>query len=301
MKYLYILLLILSCISCRKINDYFRDPETSVITETIHSTTLTGYAANISMSLINGHSFDFASISRSNPGFPCSAVIQMDMDVSGYKYTTEKADHITIAGLWADSSTAVLSIIYTGYHTHSNTLDIVGIETIPVILDGNYLHVALAGQDISLNPDEQSLLAINLTTFQIESELLRLDMPRPGDVYVAVLQKAYFIDINTKGTHQDPDDDDYTISGGGQLVEVFGNDAEIVQQAMVDVKVGPGCILNPVSGMALIKVTGLEEKGFPELGTAVLEFSESCSGSAKVFAATGMYVGSNGKDIEFYL
>jgi hypothetical protein len=118
---------------------------------------------------------------------------------------------------------------------------------------------------------------------------------------VAILQKAYFIQVNTKSSLGDPDDDIYTITGGGQLVKVSGNQAEIAQQAMVDVCVSPECPLNPIDGMALIKITGLENEGFPELGTAILEFTGRCNGSAVVFAATGMFAGANGQRVSFLL
>jgi hypothetical protein len=287
--------------SCNKIKDYFREPETDVLVETLHSTTLTGYAANIAMSVMEGQTFQQVVTIRNGEGFPCTTLMEVDLRQTSFGYTSDKAGAVTIAGLWPDANTAILSLIYTDYEVGTNTLDIVGIETIPVLRDGNYIHVVMASQDIQLNPEQQALLSIDLNTFQIESELFRLDMPHPNDVYVALVQNAYFIDINNNGTIADLDDDTYTVTGGGQLVEIDGNDAEIIQQAMVDVRVSPTCQLNPLNGMALIKVTGLEDSGFPELGTAVIEFSDRCNGSAHVFAATGMYIGANGSKVSFLL
>jgi len=68
---------------------------------------------------------------------------------------------------------------------------------------------------------------------------------------------------------------------------------------MIDVRLSSDCGLNPMSGMALLKVTGLENEGFPELGTAVLEFRNICNASAWVYVATGMYIGSNRQKIDF--
>ena len=155
--------------------------------------------------------------------------------------------------------------------------------------------------DIQMNPDQDALLSLNLNTLEVQTELLRLDEPKPTDVYVAVLQDAYFIDVYNNLTGNDLEDDSYTVTGGGQLIRVDGSSAEITQQAMVGVEISPGCLLNPTEGMALVKVTGLENQGFPELGTAVFEFTSGCSGTARVYAATGMYVGSNGKNIRFRL
>ena len=293
-----IILTLFTVSSCNKVKNYFRDPDTRVLTETLLSTKLTGYVCNTAVSVMNGQTFPHVSfVSRSNQGFPCTTLMVIDLNEAG----SEKAGSVSVAGLWTETGTAILSLLYTDYHAGSNTLDLVGIETIPVIRDGDNLHIALASQEISLNPDQESFLSINLSTLEIESELLRLDMPRPTDLYVAVVQKAYFIDINTHGTPEDLDDDDYTVTGGGQLVEVAGNSAEIIQQAMVEVNLSSECLLNPLHGMALIKVTGLEDEGFPELGTALIEFNDECNGSARVFVATGMYVGSNGRKIDFNL
>ncbi|HLO57572.1 MAG TPA: hypothetical protein VK179_02440 [Bacteroidales bacterium] len=291
-------LLFLPALSCNKVTEYFRDPDTAALTETIHSAALTAYAADVAVSVIKGHANDNVTYTRSNPGFPCTTLIQISPD--DYRFAAD-VNAVTVAGLWADENTAVLSVIYTDYHSENTTLDILGIETIPLLCEGNSVHVALAKQDISLNPDVDALLSINLNTLQIQSELIRLDVRPPDDVYVAVVQNAYFIDINTKGSFDDLEDDDYILTGGGQLVNIEGNDVEIIQEAMVNLLISSDCQSNPIDGMALIRVTGLEDQGFPELGTTVLEFRNQCDGTAGVYAATGMYVASNGKRIRFRL
>jgi len=252
------------------------------------------------MSVVNGNLTDHATISRSNSGFPCSALIEIDLS----EESDALAEQATIAGIWADAHTAVLSIIFSNYDYRLHIIELIGIETIPVILESEEIHMVLASQEISLNPDQDdrdALLSIDLDNFQFESEIIRLDMPRPGDVYVAVTQNAYFIDVNTRGTINNLADDSYSISGGGQLVEVENNSAEIVQQALIEVYISSSCRINPVSGMALLRVTGVEDEGFPELGTALIEFYDNCQGKAEVFAATGMYIGTNGKKLTFVL
>ena len=301
-RILVILLILLADVSCRKLDNYFRDPETETLVETLQATVITGYAANLAMAVMEGQTFPNVVVSKSNPGFPCTTLMVVDMSAAvNPLFTNEKVTAITIAGLWSDESTAILTMLYTDYHIGSSTLDLVGIETIPVIRDGDKLLVALAGMDIRLNPDQESILRLNLTTLEIESELFRLEAPLPADVYVAIEQNAYFINVNNNGTVNNPGDDCYTISGGGQLIEVAGNSAEIVQQALIEVKVSAECKHNPLDGMALIKVTGLEDKEFPELGTALLQCPSTCSGATHVIIATGMYIGSNGHEISFNL
>lgn len=287
---------------CNKVRDYLRDPDSDVLVETIHSATLTGYAVNVAMAEMNGNHFSNVNFTRTGNGFPCTSLMVIDLTgESGYSYTTEKADLITVAALWADSTTAIFSIIYTNYRYNDRVLDLVGIQTIPVIKEGNTTHVAMASQDIQLNPDQESILSLDLNTMQVTSEYLRLDMERANDVYVAVTQNAYLIDIQTQGTPGNLNDDAYIITGGGQLVEVTNNAAEIVQVAMIEVKIAPECNHTPVNGMSLIRVTGLENQGFPEMGTALLQFNDDCNGKAEVVVGTGMYLASNGRNVSFIL
>ncbi len=288
--------------SCRKVKDYFRDPATDDLKETIRSAEITGYAALLSMAVMNGQSFSHVTSQRSNQGYPCTSLTVADLENEPeLDWARGQAGTITIIGLWADENTAILNLLFTDYNTVAGTIDLLGIETIPVIKDGNHIQLAMADMDISLNPDQQSLLQINLNTLEIESELLRLDQTLPTDVYIAVTQNAYFVDVDNHGTINEPVDDSYTITGGGQLVEVTGHSEEIVQLAMINACLDPSCPSNPIEGMALIQVTGVENAGFPELGTAVLEFSDNCNAKAYVFAATGMYVTSNGSNIDFDL
>jgi len=301
-RYLLVLLLGLQTTSCRKLKDYFRNPDTEYLIETIHAVTTTGYAANVAMAIMQGQSFSNILVTRSNTGFPCTTTMIVNLNNDDNLFISPvKADAVTIIGLWSDASTAILNLLYTNYQAGDDVIELLGIETIPVIRDGDNIAVALATADISLNPDEDALLQINLSTLEIESELFRLDMPHPTDVYVAVSQKAYFIDIDNNGSTNTLSDDAYRITGGGQMVEVAFNSEEIAQMALINVEVSSSCTLNPVDGNALLRIIGLESKGFPELGTALLQFSDDCTGEANVMVATGMYIASNGSDISFEL
>jgi hypothetical protein len=301
-RLLMILLFLFPFFSCNRVKDYFREPDPEPLLETIHTSILTGYAANVSFAMMAGQTIAGVNFHRSNQGFPCTSLITINTSINPDLYIThQEVNTIIIAGLWADESTAILSILLTGFEAGSSTIDLLGIKTIPVIRTGDHISVAMASMDIQINPDQDALLSLNLNTLEIQTELLRLDEPKPTDVYIAVLQDAYFIDVYNNLTGNELEDDSYTITGGGQLIRVEGSSAEITQQAMVSVEISPECLLNPTDGMALMKVTGLENQGFPELGTAVFEFTSGCGGTARVYAATGMYVASNGKQIRFRL
>ncbi len=76
-----------------------------------------------------------------------------------------------------------------------------------------------------MNPDQDALLSLNLNTLEIQTELFRLNAPKPNDVYVAVLQDAYFIDVYNNLTTNDIEDDSYIVTGGVQLIRADGSSA----------------------------------------------------------------------------
>lgn len=296
---LLVILYALTGTSCKQVKEYFRDPETGNLTETIGTSVITGYAASLAMASVSGSTFPNVTTIRSNTGFPCTTLMQVDLQgESGFLASEEKASGISIAALWADETCGILTLLFTDYQSETATFDLLAIKTIPVILDEDGLiRVALASQDISLNPNQESILQLNLSTLEIESEYIRLDHPCPDDVYIAIEQDAYVITVDRNGTPGDPLDDGFTITGGGQLIEVDNQDAEILQQGLLDLEIAPSCQRNPVAGMALIRAVGVKDNKLPELGTALLEFSSGCTGTARVLLATGMYAGANSKAI----
>ncbi|MBN1145337.1 MAG: hypothetical protein JXA72_12980 [Bacteroidales bacterium] len=296
---LLVILVTLTGSSCKQVKEYFRDPDTENLTETIQTAVTTGYAASIAIASASGRSFPNVTTIRSNPGYPCTTLTQVDLQGDPEIPTAnEKASGITIAALWADETCGILTLLFTDYQSETSTFDLLAIKTIPVIRDDEgLLRIALASQDICMNPDQESILQINLSTLEIESEYMRLDHPGPDDVYIAIEQDAYLITVDGHETPGDALDDDYTITGGGQLIALDNQDAEIIQQGLLDIRIAPSCHQNPVAGMALIRAVGIKNSKLPELGTALLEFSNKCTGTAWVMLAIGMYAGANSKAI----
>lgn len=294
---------ILAFSSCNPLKEYFKDPDPEPLIETIHAATLTGYAVSAAMGKMSGaNPSDETYYERSTSNFPCVTKLILSMeDDYGYPFLDHKASHITVVGLWSDANTAIFSLLYTDYNSATQTISFLGIQTVPAIRDGNNIEILLATQDIRLNPDQNALFTLNLSTFEFESELLKLDLPRPNDVYVAVEQSAYFIDVNTNGTLGIESDDRYTLCGGGQLLEVQNNETEVEQQAMIDVRINPSCNLCPISGNSILRVIDIEDHSLPELGTTVFEFNDDCDAEAHVYVATGIFAGANGKNIPFRL
>jgi hypothetical protein len=122
-KVLLIIILFLPELSCRKVNNYFRDPETELLVETLHTTVIAGYAANIAMNVMEGWIFSNVTLLRSNPGFPCTTIMVVNTEnETGLYSAAGKVNSITIAGLWPDANTAILTLLFTDYHAGTSKL-----------------------------------------------------------------------------------------------------------------------------------------------------------------------------------
>jgi len=130
----------------------------------------------------------------------------------------------------------------------------------------------------------------------------RLDAPKPNDLYVAVKQNVWFIDIDQAGTYSDPYDDDIVVNGGGQIAEIKGESGGILYHAMIDTKINYSeCSHNPVRGSALSQNFKSGDDLIIDLGNTLLSFHDNCDGKVHVDFASGKYVFYNGKDISLGL
>ena len=286
-------------LSCEELKDYFKDPETESLTDVLKTSAVIGFSASAAMSVMEGYDVPYVKLKTRCSGFPCVSIMAIKIGKNApFPYWSEKSGEIIVAGLWADNSTAILTMLLTDFDIHTSTFKLKNIYTIPVIrtFDGK-LMAAFASMDINFNPETDNLLEFNLETGEINSEYARIPTNVTDDLYVAVEQDAYVIEIEQNNTLDNLYDDTYYVSGGGQLVEINDNKTEVIQQAMVNVRFNQSCRENPVFGYGLIRKIGTEGDKFPELGTVVLEFGNHCDGTARVTLATGMYLGANGKDI----
>jgi hypothetical protein len=214
-------------------------------------------------------------------------------------FISDNIGKLIITGLWASEDAGILTVLFTNFNLAGAEFKLLGIKTFPVTRQENSIVVAFGGMDIDLDPESDELFTINLSEQEVESEFSRLGEERPEDLYMAVEQNAYFIGIEQNNTPSDISDDIYSFTGGGQLIEVTNNSAEIYQQAMLEVELSSSCINNPTNGFALLKKVSIQDESFPELGTAILEFHEQCDGLVQVDLATGIYITANNESIEF--
>lgn len=290
-------------ISCDKeTKEYFRDPETEPVVQSILASTAIGYTASLAMSVMAGEQLPYVISTKNCPEYPCASLIYVDINPNNpFPFTGDTSGEIIIAGLWPDADGAILTAFFYDLDISSSTFTLKNIHTFPVAREEGKLIAVFAGMDINLGSNPIFPLELNLTEGEINFELSRLDFNKPGDVYVAVDQHAYIVEIEQGSTLGDLSDDSYIITGGGQIIEVTDDTGGIIQQALLNVEMNSLCFENPFGGLALIKNTKAGDNILPELGTALLSFRKPCDGMAEVTLATGIYIRSNGKMIPLEL
>ena len=284
--------------SCRKIKNYFNDPETQIIGQELQASYAIAYSANISLTEMEGHRLPNVTFTRSKNGYPCTSLAIVKAN-NGDPFLNNKIGQITIAGLWADSSAAIFTIIFTDFNFSDSKYSLIGINTFPLIKQDGKTIIAYGAMDIDLNPSTDAMLTLNLSDQEIESEYARAEQEKPNDLYVAVEESGYFVDINNNNTLDDISDDVYSVTGGGQAIKITNTKLGVFQEAMIGVEISSSCLENPTKGYALLKKMDTEDSKIPDLGTVLLEFGGSCNGQAKVTLGTGIYIASNGKSVDF--
>ena len=297
-----LLLLSLLIFSCKKAKKYFHDPETEPIAHVVKTAAAIGYSASIAMSVMAGEQIPFVITTGNCTDFPCISISLVNISNDNQVlFSGGSIGEITIAAFWPDEDAGILSIIFTDINISTQDFTLLNVHTVPVIKEEDKIIVVFAGNDININSDSESLLDLDLSQGEIDFEISRIENERPNDLYVAVKQDAWFIDIDQKATEDYFADDSYWITGGGQIIEATSISGGIIQQAMLHVELNSSCQRNPVSGYALIKNTSVEEKKIPELGTAIMKFHNYCDGLANIQIATGVYLKSNGRSVPLLL
>lgn len=296
--YISLILILVFLCSCKKVKEYFHDPETEPVRQAIKTSAAIGYSVSVAMSVMAGEQVQHVISTGDCSGFPCTFLLYININRDNPLLFSEgEVGEIIVAGLRPDEDAAIMTIVFTDINISTQSFNLLSVHTIPVIKEEDRIMIVFSEMDINIGSGSDALLELDLSQQEIDSEISRLDRERPEDLYVAVEQNAWFINVNQKNTFADFSDDSYSITGGGQIIEVTGASGGIIQQAMLQVQIESGCQRNPVYGYALIKNTSAEERKFPELGTAIFDFHHACDGMADITLATGVYLRSNGKSV----
>ncbi len=285
----------LFCLTCRPVQTVkhiFQNPDTEPLREILLSALPLGYAASIAMSAVRGESIPGVSVSQSCAGFPCNALVNIDVDSTGVVPPGVASTRtVVVAGLWSNDSLAFLSMFFADLDTGAAAFTLANVSTVPVTIENGAVRVVYAREDVNAGSD--TVLTVSLTQDEIDAEMTRLETRPPADSSVTVDQEAWIVDADNGGTPGLLADDTYTVSGGGQFVEVGAEEAYILQITFLFVKTAAACLRNPFDGTVVSRNTGVTSSGQigtkPLIGTVIFGFHQACDGRVDVPLATGVY------------
>ncbi len=304
----FVVVLSSSVLGCKDGN-ILRDPDTETIRATLKTAVPLARVAAISMAAVQNQDNPGVSSSNSCFSFPCAAIVTIDPSSQLLPFAIDSVGVVKVAGLWTSSGNAILTVSFNDMRIGIPSFPVIKISTIPVVKSdnptGGYT-VVYASTDI--NVEWESSDSVLLTNEEIQAEYDRTNTDAPRNLEVSLNMDAWIVQYVDGGTPNDVSDDTYSISGGGQYVDVTSDNSPvsngIIQLGMVGVTITPGCIVNPTSGLAVIQEAGTASSGLgsmPFLGQATMIFEPECNGSVRVLLATGNYVGAIGSQMPLIL
>ncbi|HPT10984.1 MAG TPA: hypothetical protein PLP69_00040 [Bacteroidales bacterium] len=282
-------------LSCGKLADYRQAPELESLQQGIRTSAAIGYCASIVTSAFKGEALpDNVSFNKS------SGLIHITIDEAHPLPFNTNDGEIVIACLWSGDG-GVMSILLGNLDLPGGKAKLTGFYTVPIIsADDKKIQTLFAREDIIIGSGADTLLNLSTVTLPVfNAELNRLNTTMPSDVFVAVKQNVWFINVDRNNTVSDPYDDYVTVTGGGQIAEAQGASGGVIYHALIDAKLNYSiCDKNPVNGHALTQNFKAGGEPYIDLGNSYLSFHQNCDGKAHIELSTGKYIWYNNTDID---
>jgi hypothetical protein len=223
-----------------------------------------------------------------------------------YKFKDDNYGQMIIAYVQTDENAALVSVFFTDMDILTGSFKLQNVIAFPVIFTEEKITAVYASIDVNLGSNSD--IGLDLTSAEIEENLLKLENERTEINEVAIAQNAWIIDIYHQGTYDDLYDDKFKIYGGQQAVAVENYETEssagVLQMAMINTDFSSECIRNPTSGyvfMQDIEVSTSTNDNDIVFGHVFYEFHPSCDGEVLVNIATGNFIFAIGKELDLGL
>jgi len=307
MAWLFLFLFLSGCEQLEQkadtVNGFFRPPPVLPVLEVIQTSVPTGFCATVAMADQLGHTIPDADIINHNG----LSMIRME---NNHAYPLSllpvPCDEIYILRLGMDEEMCMISSFFVSNDHHSGRQKVYHIGPTPVMLDDQHVRAIFVRNHVSV--EDELNLELKISRGEIDLAIEQLKVPNPDDVSVAIKQDAWLIEIVPGNTWTDFSDDKFMITGGEQDVSSISdqeiNEASVMQMAMIGLMIDPECLRNPVSGFTVLREISVEtgrDNRLDDLvlGTIFYTFEKSCTGRIKIPLATGSFILSLGKEVEF--
>ena len=311
MKALNIVLIIMILISfsCRKeidnpLEKWTQDPPVEPVTKIIKTVVPVGYAASLVVSDMKGYQQkNVKSIKQKN-----SKILVVDTDLDyPYKFKNDTYGEMVIAYIQPDINTALVSVFFTDMDISTGSFELKNVIAFPVIVDEFNDKITAVFVSMDINLGDNSITDIILSQEEIDENLGKLDNEITYITEIAIEQNAWIIEIEP-GNYADLYDDQFTIFGGQQAVEVENYETEsstgALQMAMIDVHFSSECLKNPTSGYVFMQdaeVATSSNNNDIVFGHVFYDFHSSCDGDVEVEIATGNFIFAIGSELDLGL
>ena len=289
------------------IDRFNKTPEIDAFTKAVKVSMPLAYAANIAMDAMNGAVIPGVTVLRTSPdSFPCTAIVRIAVNPSHplpIGSTSVNGD-MMVAGLFADSNTAVVSVFFTQTNIRDGTFLLKDVAFVPVTRDDSLgTMVVFASEDV--NMDSSIIMNTTITPSFFASRFQGLPTA-VTDSSIAVHQKAW-ITFAKRQPQASLGSETYTLYGASQSIGLNPSATEVIQMVMLAVQMKPSdCRLNPLestlsSGYAMIRDLKINGNSDTEMGTTILSFKSACDGKATILLATGNYIAKTGSTVALNL
>jgi hypothetical protein len=285
--------------SCNKFKEINQPPEIEPLQQGLKTSVAIAYCASVATSAYKGRALPGNVVFDKNTGF-----IYIKIDKNHPLPFNSNIGDIVVSGLWRNGS-GVMAVLFANIDLLGGKVKLYGLHLVPFFenLEKNRITAVFAKQDIILGNGSDTILNLsNISDFVFNAQMDRLNTEKATDVFIAVKQNVWMIDIDQANTDNNVYDDNVTISGGGQIVEVEGSSGGMIYHAMIDALVNYSiCSKNPISGCALSQNFKAGGNVLLDLGNSYISFRNNCDGKGHVDFCSGKYVMYNGKDINLNL
>lgn len=286
--------------SCNRIDDFNQDPELTPMEQGFKASAAIGFCASLVNTAFSGGALP--SNVEYNPSskadYSHAGLLYLKVDASHPLPFNKNIGNVAIAALWNGNS-GVMSILFADIDVISSKFEFYGLYTIPIFRDAQSgdIVVVFVEQDIIVGDGQDTLINLSLSKPKFDAILTDpVYNSVSHDPFVAVKQNVWHISIDQNNTPADLYDEQYTVTGGGQIVKANSKSGGVLYHALIEVDFSyNNCNRNPTSGIAFIQ--NLEAGSTLELGNITVDFHHTCDGRADVLVATGKYLSSNGKNI----
>lgn len=286
-KTLALTALTLLFVSCNKLKEYDHKPELESLRQGLKTSVAVAYCASLVNSVYEGEALPQNVSLKAG-----SSLISVKIDANFPLPLNREVGEILIA-YQCDDRGGVMSILFGDFDLLGNNYDFYGLYLVPFIKNegSKDIRAIYMNHDIILGAGSDTIMDLGRLSLSLYNDRMnRFNLADPQDVFVAVKQNFWFVDVKPNLHSLDFYDRDIIISGGGQIAEVQGKTGGVIYHALVNAKYNYRvCPYNPISGVALSQNFKAGGEPFVDLGNSYISFSESCDGRAYVDFSSGKY------------